>query len=134
MRAVVVDASALAAFLFDEERHPGVATIIGDEECEVFVPYLCDVEVVSALRSAIARRLVDAAGAMEVLDTYQGFPLERVPHLSLLSRVVALRENFSAYDATYVALAEATGAPLHTADHRLARAVREHTEVEVVEV
>jgi predicted nucleic acid-binding protein len=45
-----------------------------------------------------------------------------------------MRDNFSAYDAVYVVLAEVFKAPLHTADLRLARAVREHTGVQVAEV
>jgi predicted nucleic acid-binding protein len=77
---------------------------------------------------------MDEEGALETLARYRELPLERVAHESLLDRVLGLRDNFSAYDATYVALAESVGVTLHTADHRLARAVREHTEVVVVEV
>jgi predicted nucleic acid-binding protein len=61
-------------------------------------------------------------------------PLRRLDHTPLLDRAFALRDNFSAYDAVYVALAEGLAAPLVTADARLARAVRTWTEVEVVEV
>jgi predicted nucleic acid-binding protein len=132
MRAVVVDASAVAGYLFDAERYPGVAAIIGDEESEVLVPYLCDVEVASALRSAIARKSLDVSRAEEALDAYRGFSLERFAHLPFLGRILELRDNFTAADAVYVALAEAFSVPFHTADHRLARAVREHTKVEVV--
>jgi predicted nucleic acid-binding protein len=82
----------------------------------------------------IARGAMDEGRAQEALERYRGLSLERVGHELLLDRVLSLRNNFTAYDATYVALAEVLGAPLHTADLRLARAVREHTEVEVVEV
>jgi predicted nucleic acid-binding protein len=56
-----------------------------------------------------------------VLDL-RALPIERVPHTALLERAWALRHNLTPYDAAYVALAEALGAPLLTADRRLARA------------
>lgn len=49
-----------------------------------------------------------------------------------LPRVLGLRANFSADDACYVALAELLGAELLTADERLSRAVRTHTNVSVL--
>ena len=62
-------------------------------------------------------------------------PLQRYAHEALVPRIWELRENFSAYDAAYLALAEVLvedGAPLLTADTRLARAASEHTVVEIV--
>jgi predicted nucleic acid-binding protein len=61
-------------------------------------------------------------------------PIERYPHTLLVPRVWELRHNFTAFDATYVALAEALeeDVPLLTSDRRLARAVRKHTDVEVL--
>lgn len=64
-------------------------------------------------------------------------PLERYPHDVLAPRIWRLRENFSAYDAAYVALAETLtdeGAPLLTTDGRLARAARAHTDLTVLVV
>ena len=60
-----------------------------------------------------------------------GLPIVRYDHGPLMHRVLELRHNFSAYDASYVALAEALGVPLLTADARLASAAREHTDVSV---
>jgi predicted nucleic acid-binding protein len=60
-------------------------------------------------------------------------PLNRYEHGPILGRAFELRHNFTAYDATYVALAEALGAAFLTADLRLARAVRTHTSVDVME-
>jgi predicted nucleic acid-binding protein len=62
-------------------------------------------------------------------------PIERYAHDGLIPRIWELRENFSAYDATYIALAEVIaedGAPLLTADAQLARAAGAHTAVRVV--
>ena len=58
---------------------------------------------------------------------------ERHGHESLLPRTIELAENFTAYDASYVALAERLGARLITSDKRLARAVTAHTELALVE-
>jgi predicted nucleic acid-binding protein len=74
------------------------------------------------------------ARAGQALALYAELPLQRFPHTPLLGRVFSLRENFTAYDAVYVALAEGLDAPLHTADARLARAARAHTELAVVEI
>jgi predicted nucleic acid-binding protein len=65
---------------------------------------------------------------------YLALPLTRHGHAALLGRILALRDNFSAYDATYVALAERVGGRLLTADDPLARAVRTHTSLELVHV
>ena len=134
MRSVVLDASALGDFVLDAQGHRGVEEVLGREGYEVVVPHLCDIEVASGLRSMMARGVLDARRGAEALEFYRSLPLQRIGHLTLLSRILALRDNFSAYDATYVALAQAAGAELHTADQRLARAVRQHTDLEVVEV
>ena len=102
-----------------------------DPETDVHVPALCDVEVTAALRRGIAEKLVSLSRAEEALEDYLDLPLTRHGHQSLLSRVLQLRSNFSAYDATYVALAESLGAELLTADMPLLRAVETHTKISV---
>lgn len=59
-------------------------------------------------------------------------PLIRRDQLPFLQRVLELRDNFGAFDAMYVALAEAQGATLVTADQGLARAVQEHLDLELI--
>lgn len=80
------------------------------------------------------RGALSSERAGEALANYVALPLRRHGHLLLLGRALQLRANFSACDAAYVALAERLQAPLVTADGRLARAARRHTEVEVIEV
>jgi predicted nucleic acid-binding protein len=58
--------------------------------------------------------------------------LKRWPHRPLLNRVLALRDQLTAYDAIYVAMAEGTGATLLTRDARLARATGHRARIEVV--
>ena len=88
---------------------------------DLHVPALCDVEVTSALRGAIRRNLVTTDRAQEALQDYSELPLTRHGHQGLIHRCLELRDVLSAYDATYVALAEGLGADLITADRRLAR-------------
>lgn len=63
---------------------------------------------------------------------YLDLPLSRHGHQHLLARILNLRANFSAYDATYIALAERLGATLVTGDQRLARAAESHLGVALV--
>lgn len=60
-------------------------------------------------------------------------PLRRAPHDALLHRCWQLRDNMTMYDAAYVALAEALGAPLLTADRRLSRATGARCDIEFVQ-
>ena len=134
MRPVVFDASAIVGFVLDPPTHPRVLEMVEDEGCEILVPHVCDIEVVSALRSVVRRRQADTGRAREAIRDYMELPIERLSHVAFLDRIFEIRDNFSAYDAAYVAVAEAFDAPLHTADGRLARAIREHTGVQVAEV
>lgn len=68
----------------------------------------------------------------EALADYLDLPLTRHPHASLLARVLQLRHNFSAYDATYVALAERLGGSLATLDERLKSGITTHLNLELV--
>jgi predicted nucleic acid-binding protein len=73
-------------------------------------------------RAGAAAQQLPAAAAWAALDTLRRLALTRYPGFPLTERVWELRENLSAYDATYVALAEALDCSLLTADGRLSRA------------
>jgi predicted nucleic acid-binding protein len=88
----------------------------------VQVPHLVDIEVTSALRRAAAASTITATDGWSALDTWRRLAVTRHAATGLLNRVWELRANVTAYDATYVALAEALGCALVTADGRLARA------------
>lgn len=134
MKTWVLDASALAGALLDPVRYSAVLDLLEDPDAEFVVPHLADVEVVSALRSVVRRGEAEADRAHRALELHLELPLRRFEHTPVLERAFALRDHFSAYDGVYVALAEGLSAPLVTADRRLARAVREHVGLEVLEV
>lgn len=95
-------------------------------------PDLLNVEAVHALREHEHRRLLDADRSREALSDLMDLPIVRYPTLQLMERAWELRHNFTAYDATYVALAEALGTGLLTADRHLARAAEAYTDIRAV--
>lgn len=113
----MIDASAAVLGLMND----GEARAALETE-PVVCPHLVDSEVVNALRSQVFRGDLDGMVAERMVDVWQRLGLERVGVSGLLGRVWELRDNLSAYDATYVALAESLESPLMSADGRLARA------------
>jgi predicted nucleic acid-binding protein len=126
VNAVVVDAAAIVEYLLRSARGERVRALVEDPAADLHIPALCDVEVASALRGLIRGREIDLDRAREAILDYGDLPLARHGHVPLLRRVLELRENFSAYDGTYVALAEGLTAELLTCDDALAKAVRTH--------
>lgn len=128
---IVVDASVLAPALADDD-------VDGDRARErlhgeqLAAPELIDLEVLSVLRRAARAKGVDERRSAQALTDLAALPLRRVPHLPLLARIWELRDNLSAYDASYVALAEALDAVLVTADGRIKRAAGTSCEIVVL--
>jgi predicted nucleic acid-binding protein len=119
---IVLDASALVELLLGTEMGRSVATRIADPAISLHVPHLADVEVAQTLRRYVREGGLDAASGAEAIDDLSALDLQRHSHEPLLGRVWALRQNLTAYDAVYVALAEALDAKLLTCDSRVARA------------
>jgi predicted nucleic acid-binding protein len=114
---IVLDASAATlALLNDGDARQAVATD------DVAVPHLIDAEVAQALRKQALKGNVASDVAATALEGWRRLGLRRYAGVGLLPRVWELRGNVTAYDATYVALAEALGCPLLTSDARLAAA------------
>ena len=114
---IVVDASAALSALLS----PGPARRALASE-QLHAPHLIDSEVATALRRGVGAKRLDAAAGWTALDAFRRLGMTRYPVFSLLHRVWELRENLSAYDASYVALAELLDCNLLTADARLTRA------------
>lgn len=95
-------------------------------------PHLLDIEVAQVVRRYAANGEIDAERGRSALEDLADLPLRRYPHDFLLSRVWDLRDNFTAYDAMYVALAEVLDAPLLTRDKRLAASPGHRARIELV--
>lgn len=127
---LVVDASAIGELLLDRPAARDVRRHLVAHEFVLHAPHLLDVEVLSVLRRVVAAGEASAVRAQGALDDLLDLPIERYAHDVLAARIWDLRDNFSAYDASYVALAEALapeGAVLLTADARLGNATRAHS-------
>lgn len=128
---IVVDASVLAVALADD-------TELGDRARarlrgkRLAAPELVYLEVTSVLRRLVsAGPLPQRRAALALRDLYD-LPLQSARHASLLPRAWELRDNLTPYDASYVALAEALGVALLTADERLARSSGPRCSIEVL--
>lgn len=128
---LVVDASVLAVALLDDgpDGDHLRARLRGED---LAAPSLIDLEVLSVWRGLARGGQLDARRVAFALDDLRALPLERVDHAALIPRCWELRENLTAYDASYVALAEALQATLLTGDRRIARAPGPTCPIEVV--
>jgi predicted nucleic acid-binding protein len=95
-------------------------------------PALIDLEIASAWRRAARAGRLSEQRASQALADLADLALARAPHGALMGRIWSLRDNLTAYDAAYVALAEILEAPLLTADERLVQAPTVDCEVEVL--
>ena len=116
---IVLDASVVIELLLRTADAPRIEERVLRSGEDLHAPHLVDIEVAQVMRRYVLRGEVTAAHAADCLDVLARFPLTRYPHWPLLDRVWALHGNLTAYDASYVALAESLDVPLLTRDRRL---------------
>ncbi len=129
---IVLDASAGVALLInDVDLATPVARRLESEQ--VHAPEVFDLEVLQALRGLRrgGKRSLDEMAAD--ITALESLAIDRWPHLPFDSRIWQLRDNLTAYDAAYVALAETLDVPLVTLDAKLASAAPPSARVEVIE-
>ena len=129
---MVLDASGAIEFLLNTTRGKRVAERLADEAEVVHVPHLIDVEISQVLRRYVLRGALNERRGATALHRWRSFDVERYPHEPFLDRVWQLRANFSAYDAVYVALAEALSTVLVTGDRKLAGAPGANAPIELI--
>jgi predicted nucleic acid-binding protein len=128
---IVVDASVVASALGDDGSDGDRARArLWDEV--LAAPHLIDLEVGSVWRRLVATGDMDVRRAGLAFTDLADLPIRRAPHVELLPRCWELRNNLTIYDAAYVALAEALGATLVTADARLQGAAGPRCAIEVL--
>lgn len=127
---LVVDTSAVLEALASNTPKPGLIERLAHDS-DLHAPHLIDTEVLHALRRmTIAHTISDERAADARID-YAELTLLRYAHQPFSDRVWDLRHNLTAYDATFVALAEALDAPLITCDAHLAAAPGHHARIEL---
>lgn len=129
---IVVDASALIEFLLQTPLGSRVEQRLFRDDDELHVPHLIDVEVAQALRRLVRVGEVTAERAEEAITDLGDLDVHRHAHVDVLERVWRLRANLTAYDATYVALAEALEAECVTCDGPLGRSAPRGARIEVI--
>jgi predicted nucleic acid-binding protein len=131
---IVVDASVLANVVGDDEAAGQLARARLAAASAVSAPDLVDVETVSVLRRRWLAGDLSDERFRGAIDDLLALPITRFPVGPLMLRAFELRANITAYDACYVALAEALDCPLITADRRLANAPTTTCTTEVLQL
>jgi len=129
---IVLDASAVLDLLLGRTAAAAVRSRIASARGALLAPHLIDLEVAQVLRRYEALGVLSASRAALALEDFAALGLRRHAHDVLLPRIWELRHNGTAYDAAYLSLAEATGAPLVTTDAKLASVRGSRARVEVM--
>ncbi len=127
---IVVDTSAVLGVLAGRPAAPGLIDRVRSDG-DLHAPHLLDVEFQHALRRLVVGRAISEDRAADVRTDFSDLSIVRYPHVSLADRMWELRNNVTAYDAAFLALAEVLAIPLVTCDARLARAPGHAALVEV---
>ncbi len=128
---IVVDASILAPALADDNSD-GDAARMALRDQALAAPELVDLEVASVWRRQVMARQLETRRADLAVADLLALPLQRIPHRALLTRCWELRQNLTAYEAAYVAIAELLDVVLVTGDKRLSRSPGLRCRVQVI--
>jgi predicted nucleic acid-binding protein len=131
---IVLDASAVLELLLRTPAGEVIERRIAAPSETLHAPHLLDVEVAQVVRRYAQKRAVTAARGKQILDDLADLDVIRYPHDIFLQRIWSLHHNLTAYDAAYVALAEALAAPLLTCDAGVAAAHGHTARIEHVQV
>jgi predicted nucleic acid-binding protein len=129
---IVVDASALLELLLWNEKAEVLEPLILASDASVHAPHLLDLEVTQVLRRLVLAKQLTLTRAEEAFQDFSQLHIQRHAHQPLTERIWSLRDTMSAYDGSYVALAEAIDAPLVTCDAKLASSKRHHATIRFV--
>ena len=127
---LVVDTSAVLDALVAVDPASGLIERLADDG-DLHAPHLIDIEVLHALRRLTARGELSEDRASDARADFGNLAVVRYPHVGLSNRIWQLRHNLTAYDAAYVALAEALEVSLVTCDRRLSEASWHTAQIEL---
>lgn len=117
---IVLDASAAIEWLLQTLTGQRIERRIYSSQQSLHAPHLLDVEIAHVLRRMVREALITERRAAEAISDLTSVRITRYPHSLFLPWIWRHRNNLSAYDAAYVALAEELGAALLTRDSKLA--------------
>jgi predicted nucleic acid-binding protein len=128
---IVLDASAAIDWLLQTAVGLQIEERLYSRRESLHSPHLLDLEVTQVLRRLVGEGAVSAPRADQAIQDLLDLRLTRYPHFVFMPHIWRLRDNLSAYDAAYVALAENLGATLITRDARLASAFARRVSIEL---
>ena len=128
---IVLDTSAAVDWLLQTPAGQRIEQRIYARKDTLHTLYLLDVEFAQVLRRLVREGTLARKRAEEAIEDLIAVRVTRYAPVLLLNRIWQLRRNLSAYDAAYVALAEALKAPLITRDQRIAAAPGHAATIEV---
>ena len=126
---IVIETSALIDSLVDQPANPRLLAVMADSE--LHAPALLDFEAASALRGLARCGKLASDRVADAVEDFTALQIERHQMTGMLTHILGLRNNFTAYDAAYVVLAQALAAPLVTSDTKLTAARRLGIDVQV---
>ena len=115
---IVIDASAVVEICLGSAIGKTLAREILRVDKELVAPELLPLEVIHALRKQLNLKLVTEAKATEGFRVSCLMPIQLLSHAELVQRIWQLKTNMTAYDASYVALAEKLDAPIWACDRK----------------
>ena|SRR5258708_8804111 len=129
---IVTDASVILELLLESTAARRIRARLVDARETLHAPGILDIEVAHALRRYASRREISIERGRSAIALLERFPITRYSHELLLRRIWELRNNLTAHDAAYIALAEGLDATFITRDSRLASAPNHRATVEVI--
>ena len=127
---IVADTSAVVNALVARPGRPDLVRRIA-QAGELHAPYLLDVEFLHVLRRLVHTGALSPDRAEDARQDFHDLAIVRYPHQPLADRMWQFRDNVSAYDAAFLALAEMLDVPLVTCDARLAHSSGHRAQVEL---
>lgn len=113
---IVIDTSIVVELVLATPDGFRIQQEIATEPGPVVAPELLDLEVLQVLRRQLRLGKISAERARAAVEALRVLPVKRMQHAPLLARIWELRDNLTAYDAAFIALAEWLGAPCWTRD------------------
>jgi predicted nucleic acid-binding protein len=118
---IVVDASLVVHFLLRSEQESRINQLMADADA-VSAPVILDLEVTNTIRRHLLLKQISLESAERAIAGLMMLSIDRCPVAEYIGRIWQLRHNLTAYDASYIALAEALQAPFYTRDTKFTAA------------